>query len=307
VSRTHGRWHRRTYARWERGTLGRWERTRSPLPGRRRAGAGRGVPWRSVSAVNLSTATGAAIAGLWLSTVAILIGAATLAFVVYGHVVDRRKWPDVFWDFHRYGDGTHETVPVVFCELTQLGRGPALLTGLPTVVGGEILPTEDRRLRTHFGGHDSQKLLLRTADPEAVWILLIETPLHDRRWVRVAWAPLEPCGPDLATERDRQSDMGGRARLRNRVTRLRTRWIGPEPVGPGGVPATRVRTTSRRLKSGLEIAMSIARAAEHQPVPTDGAAAQSPTRPARDALASPPPRRAVSHSTPPEWRPGTPR
>jgi hypothetical protein len=210
-----------------------------------------------------STTATVSLAGLGLSALAVLVTAITLGFVWHAHRVERRRWPAVMWAFDRYADGTFNGEHVYFCELVQFGPGPAKLASLPIVVGGEFVQDEEHRLRLHFSGPDSQKLILRTEDPGSVWILLTEMPLDDKRWLRVSWEPLSDPGPALRAAMEVQAPESARHRrplvgLRWRWTR---RWRGPSPVGPGGVQATRLRASSRRMSEEIELAWSLARQA----------------------------------------------
>jgi hypothetical protein len=207
-----------------------------------------------------STTANVALAGLGLSALAVLVAAITLGFVWYAHRVERRRWPAVMWAFDRYGDGTFNGERVYFCELVQFGPGPARLAALPMLVGGEFVQDEEHRLRQHFSGPDSQKLMLRTEDPGSVWILLTEMRLDDRRWLWVSWEPLSNPGPALLAAMEVQAAESARHRrplagLRWRLTR---RWRGPSPVGPGGAQAARLRGSSRHMSAEIETALSLA-------------------------------------------------
>lgn len=200
-----------------------------------------------------------AIAGGVAGVIGALLSGVTLFFVVRADRRERRNTPYAELLVHSFGILRDEGTGAVLCHIWQLTNSGSADVRIQNIlgVGCDFLNDEQYPPVTVVRAGEFARIRVESSNYEAAWVLVNWTSPNDRDGWYVAWfAP--SAGTELAAVRDAQPSPRRKWWWSLLPFFLVVRIRKVEPVGPGGVRATRVHRGLRRAERDIQTALALA-------------------------------------------------
>jgi len=177
----------------------------------------------------------------WIGIAALVVSAATLAYVLADDLRRRRRIGPVRIELNPLGWGVDDQGPFEAIEMVNGGLSGARITWL-CLVGCALDQTMESRIRWDLG--PGEKVLLHarpTLSGEDPWFVVAYSTTDDVRWVHVEWWPMMSGPLREVWMRQAEAQRAWRSRW--------FPWLSAERnvIGPEGATSVRVRGARGRL------------------------------------------------------------